>query len=191
MNAKETGRKIFELRKSLKYTQEEFGNSLGVNYRTVSKWERGDGLPDIGVLELISKLYGLDMAYLLSEEKVFNKCASAVKRLKVFVCEECDNVVVSLNDADIICHGKHMKKLKFIESEDIEIIRTNNELFVKLNGNMSKDDYVSFVLFILNDTYLLKKLYPEGGSEIVFPYLGKGNIVWYRVTKGAFVKRMI
>ena len=56
---------------------------------------------------------------------------------------------------------------------------------------MSKDDYVSFVLYILNDTYLLKKLYPEGGSEIVFPYLGKGNIVWYRVTKGAFVKRMI
>ena len=44
MNAKETGRKIFELRKSLKYTQEEFGNSLGVNYRTVSKWERGVSL---------------------------------------------------------------------------------------------------------------------------------------------------
>lgn len=112
MNAKETGRKIFELRKSLKYTQEEFGNSLGVNYRTVSKWERGDGLPDIGVLELISKLYGLDMAYLLSEEKVFNKCASAVKRLKVFVCEECDNVVVSLNECRYHLSWKTYEKTK-------------------------------------------------------------------------------
>lgn len=48
-------------------TQLELGNALSYSDKAVSKWERGEGLPDALVLLKISELFGCSVDYLLHE----------------------------------------------------------------------------------------------------------------------------
>lgn len=47
---KAVGRQIAILRNSKKLTQSELGERLNVSFQAVSKWERGETLPDVGIL---------------------------------------------------------------------------------------------------------------------------------------------
>lgn len=62
----EIGQRIAEFRKSRKLTQEQLGGKLGVSAQAVSKWEKGESLPDICLLPDISKELGLSIDALLS-----------------------------------------------------------------------------------------------------------------------------
>ncbi len=44
------GEKIRKLRRDRNLTQEEVAQHLGISFQSVSKWERGDGYPDITLL---------------------------------------------------------------------------------------------------------------------------------------------
>ncbi|MDD6094629.1 MAG: helix-turn-helix transcriptional regulator [Clostridia bacterium] len=59
---------LTELRRSAKLTQLELAERLNYSDKAVSKWESGASLPDVTVLYEISKLYGVSVDYLLSEE---------------------------------------------------------------------------------------------------------------------------
>lgn len=48
-------------------TQAELAAALHYSDKSVSKWERGDGLPDVYILTLIAQLYGVTVGDLLSE----------------------------------------------------------------------------------------------------------------------------
>ena len=50
MNLGKVGKFIAEKRKEKGYTQEKMGEMLGVNGKTISKWERGVNAPDISLL---------------------------------------------------------------------------------------------------------------------------------------------
>lgn len=52
-------------RQSLKMTQEELAVRLGVTSQAVSKWERGQGLPDVAILADICTILGIDANRLL------------------------------------------------------------------------------------------------------------------------------
>ena len=45
------GEVICQYRLSKKMTQDEFASRLGVTPQAVSKWERGNGLPDVSLIE--------------------------------------------------------------------------------------------------------------------------------------------
>lgn len=49
------------LRKSAGLTQAELGEKLTYSDKSVSKWERGDGLPDLVVLMKLADLYGVTL----------------------------------------------------------------------------------------------------------------------------------
>ena len=57
-----------ELRHKNRLTQAEGAASLHYSDKAVSKWERGESLPDIGVLKEIADLYQVTVDYLLSPE---------------------------------------------------------------------------------------------------------------------------
>ena len=50
VTAKEVGKQIQSLRKIKGITQNELGERLGISFQAVSKWERGETLPDTALL---------------------------------------------------------------------------------------------------------------------------------------------
>ena len=49
-------------------TQEQLANKLGVHFQTVSKWERGIVLPDIGTFDSICKQLDVSIETLLGQD---------------------------------------------------------------------------------------------------------------------------
>lgn len=69
MESRKTGNFICSLRKEKGYTQARLAEILNVSNRTVSKWEKGDGYPDVTLLPEIAKALGVTVDELLNGEK--------------------------------------------------------------------------------------------------------------------------
>ena len=69
MNAKNVGKTIATLRKKSGMTQQTLAQKLGVTDKAVSKWESGQGYPDITVFPKLSSLFGVTADYLLFGNK--------------------------------------------------------------------------------------------------------------------------
>ena len=54
------------LRKASGMTQIELAEKLNYSDKAISKWERGESVPDIAVLKQISELYGVTVDYLIT-----------------------------------------------------------------------------------------------------------------------------
>ena len=59
------GEVIRQKRREKDLTQEEVALHLGVSFQSVSKWERGDGYPDITLLPAIANYFGISVDELL------------------------------------------------------------------------------------------------------------------------------
>ena len=59
---------LIDLRKSQGMTQLELAERLNYSDKAVSKWERGESLPDITVIKTIADLFGVTVDYLITEE---------------------------------------------------------------------------------------------------------------------------
>ena len=84
MNNK-TGEIIERYRKEKGYTQGELAKKLGVSNTAISKWEHGYNLPDIGLLEPLSKILGIDMMLLLTTENIEKEEKDKSKKIKSLV----------------------------------------------------------------------------------------------------------
>ncbi|MCL2013861.1 MAG: helix-turn-helix domain-containing protein, partial [Oscillospiraceae bacterium] len=58
------------LRKKKDLTQEEAAEILGVSPQSVSKWERGDTMPDITLLPALANLYKVSVDTLIGMDKI-------------------------------------------------------------------------------------------------------------------------
>ncbi len=56
---------IYYLRTENHMTQYELGEKLNYSDKAISKWERGDGLPDAYVLNKMSEIFGVTVDYML------------------------------------------------------------------------------------------------------------------------------
>jgi len=59
---------IYELRSNMKITQSQLAESLNYSDKAVSKWERGESVPDVSVLKQIADFFGVTVDYLLCDE---------------------------------------------------------------------------------------------------------------------------
>ena len=57
MDSKIVGKKIAALRRAANVTQADLASKLNVSDKTVSKWERGLGYPEITQLPLLGKIW--------------------------------------------------------------------------------------------------------------------------------------
>lgn len=55
------GKKINALRKNKRITQEELADILNVSPQSVSKWETGNSIPDVELLPIIARYFGITM----------------------------------------------------------------------------------------------------------------------------------
>lgn len=66
MDMTKVGSFLAELRKKNNMTQAELGEKLGVTNKTVSRWETGNYMPPVEMLEELSKMYGMTINEILS-----------------------------------------------------------------------------------------------------------------------------
>lgn len=61
--------KLIKLRQAAGMTQAELGEKLNYSDKTISKWERGESMPDVYVLSRIALIYGVTVDWLISQEE--------------------------------------------------------------------------------------------------------------------------
>lgn len=83
------GENLKKLRKSKDLTQESLADFLGMSFQAISKWERGDTLPDITMLPTIASFFGVTVDSLLGTDEI-------AKEAKIK--EYCDNYFRLLNE---------------------------------------------------------------------------------------------
>lgn len=69
MNQQKIGEFLKTLRKEKNITQEQLAETLNVSRRTVSRWETGSNMPDLGILVELSDYYQVDLRELLDGER--------------------------------------------------------------------------------------------------------------------------
>lgn len=62
-------KRLQELRKKAGYSQEQLAEMLGISRQAISKWESGQGKPDIDNLTKLTEIYAVSADYLLSGHK--------------------------------------------------------------------------------------------------------------------------
>lgn len=61
---------LMALRKANKLTQMELAEKLNYSDKAISKWERGDSLPDIILLKELADMYGVSVDYIMTEHSL-------------------------------------------------------------------------------------------------------------------------
>ena len=64
------GKFISEMRKEQNLTQRQLADSLSISDKTISKWERGKGLPEVSLMMPLCDILGISVNELLSGEKI-------------------------------------------------------------------------------------------------------------------------
>lgn len=190
MNQYVTGMVIKELREKNNMTQAELAEKLCISDKAVSKWETGKGYPDISLLESIAKVFKVSVTELMVGDWVNNRNVSAnMLRSKFYVCPVCGNIIHTMGDAVINCHGVLLKPLiaeGTDENHKIFIEKVEDEYYVQIEHDMTKNHYISFVAALSADKIQSVKLYPEGSSEARFKMNGVRKILFYCNRDGLF-----
>jgi DNA-binding XRE family transcriptional regulator/desulfoferrodoxin (superoxide reductase-like protein) len=190
MNQYVTGAVIKNLREKNKMTQMQLAEKLGVTDKTISKWETGKGYPDITLLEPIADAFRISVTELISGNPIHNANVSAnMLRSKFYVCPICGNVIHSMGEGVIGCHGLQLSPLSAEPSDEQHMIfieRSDGEYYVRIDHAMTKEHYISFVAAAGSDEIQMVKLYPEGKSEARFKIHGVKKIFFYCNHDGLF-----
>lgn len=70
MDQKKIGAFIAQLRQERGLTQSALGDKLGVTNKTVSRWENGNYMPDVSLLQPLSDALGVGVNELLAGERI-------------------------------------------------------------------------------------------------------------------------
>jgi len=189
-----TGATIRRLREEKGITQTQLATQIGVSSKAVSKWETAKGLPDITLIEPLSVALGVSVMELMSGDTIVNKnISSNMLRSKFYVCPVCNNIIHTMGDAVISCCGIALPPLEAEDTdEDHEIIieKVEDESFITINHDMTKDHFISFIAHITLDKIQLVKLYPEGNAETRFNLRGRDCLYIYCNKHGLMKKKL-
>ena len=120
MNAQKTGLLIYEMRTRKGLTQKELAEKCNVTDKAVSKWERGEGCPDVTVLPKLAEIFGIEVENLMSGEIPLSQEVSG-KTIKIYNFRQPDR------------YSRAMQRALVILGDDIcKVI--NQEFTALLNG---------------------------------------------------------
>ena len=145
--------------------------------------QEGKGYPDITLLEPIADAFSVSVTELISGNTVTNSNVSSnMMRSHFFVCPVCGNIIHSMGEAVIQCHGVQLQPEEAEPTDEehkIFVERVEDEYYVRIEHEMSKSHYISFLAYVTSDKFQLVKLYPEGNAEFRFNIRGAGYLYLY------------
>ena len=129
--------KLKILRKEYEFTQEELAEKLNVSRQAITKWESGEGIPDIENLKQISLLFNTTIDELVKEDK---DVKTGMKDLYTYI-QELE-----------IEHSKHFD-IKVFEIKELNILQ-NTEEKVKIEILSNKVEHIEkFIKIEFDDLY--------------------------------------
>ena len=190
MDYEKIGALIRRLRTRQGLTQRQLAERLEVSDKAVSKWERGQGCPDVSLLPRLAQTLGVELEGLLAGElSERDQTGGTMKNLNFYVCPTCGNLLTSADEAAVSCCGQKLSPLEAVkapEAERLTVELIENDYFITSSHPMTKEHYVSFVALVTGDTLMLKRLYPEWDLQTRLPRIGHGKLYWYCVQHGLF-----
>ena len=92
MNQKKIGEFLKELRREKNMTQEQLAEKFYVSGRTVSRWETGSNMPDLGILVELADFYDVDIREIIDGERkseIMNlETKDTLKKVAEYTAEE-------------------------------------------------------------------------------------------------------
>ena len=144
INNEKFGQFLSEIRKEKSMTQKELADKLFVSDKTVSKWERGNSLPNVTLLIPIADVFGITVTELLKGEKI-----SGNKSLST---DEVEDLIINSLDLSVrntICQRKKNWIFAFLISIGVVIaeavLMTVSGITIELMGDSI---YISFLMLI-------------------------------------------
>jgi len=176
LDCRKVGTLLFHLRKEKGLTQKQVADRMNLSDKTISKWERGLGCPDVNLLGELSNLFEVNIEKILNGNLEPNTLDSGnFRRLKFYICPTCGNVITNTGNAEISCCGRRLSPLaaKTADSgHQAKVEDTDGEFYVTFQHEMEKGHYISFVAFVTNEKLVLIKLYPEQEASVRLPQIG-------------------
>lgn len=190
MDYSKIGKLLYRLRTENHMTQRQVAEAMNLSDKTISKWERGLGCPDVSLLGELSELFGVNIANLLSGDLEPNQADGGnMKKIKFYVCPDCGNVITGTGEAEISCCGRKLLPVSLNTADDnhqltVEVIE--NDYYITFAHEMSKAHYLSFAAYVSSDRVLLIKMYPEQNPELRFPRMYRGMLYYYCSRHGLY-----
>ena len=183
MDQTKTGALIRSLRIKNELTQKQLAERLNVSDKAVSKWECGNGCPDISMLTELADIFGTDVRTLLTGEADIKESeVGNMKKLRFYVCGSCGNIITATSDAAVTCCGSRLTAIEPRKAEDNEKLKTeiiDGEILITSDHEMTKEHYISFVAYQSENTFMMFKQYPEWAMQARLPLFRSGRLVWY------------
>lgn len=180
MDCSKVGKLILNLRKEKGLTQKQLADAMNISDKTISKWERGLGCPDVSLLHELSKVLNVNVEKILLGDLDPNSTDGGnMKKIKFYVCPNCGNVMTSTSDAEISCCGRKIASLVAKPSDEehhLNVEMIEDDYYITFEHPMRKDHYINFVAYVAYDKILFVKLYPEQSGEVRFPALRGGKL---------------
>jgi len=194
MDQQKTGALIRRLRQEQKLTQRQLAQKLGVGDKAVSKWERGLGCPDVGLLPALAKALNTGAEQLLRGALDANETDGGnMKRIQFYFCPQCGNLLTATAPAQISCCGRPLAPLTAQAPDDAHRLQretVEDELYLTSPHAMAKDHYLAFVALAGFDRVTLVRLYPEQNAELRLPQPRRGRLYWYCTQHGLFTEQL-
>ncbi len=183
MDQIKTGALIRTLRTKRELTQKQLAEKLNISDKAVSKWECGNGSPDISILTELADIFGTDVRTLLSGEINCNESeVGNMKKIRFYVCGECGNLITATSETSVTCCGNKLAPLeprKAGEHEKLKIENTGGELYITTDHEMTKEHFISFAAYQNDNTLMIFKQYSEWTMQARLPLFRSGRLVWY------------
>lgn len=167
-----TGAVIRRLREGKQLTQEALAERIHVTAKAVSKWETGQGFPDISLLEPLAKALDISVLELLSGADVRNRNRAAnMRRSRFYVCPLCGNVILAVGEAVVSCCGLTLPPCEPEPADAEHPIRVEiveDEYYVTVAHPMEREHCITFLAAVSDRGVQLVRRYPEEAAEARF-----------------------
>ncbi len=183
MDPIKTGALIREFRMRAGLTQKALAERLHISDKAVSKWECGNGSPDLALLPELAAVFGTDMQTLCSGSIEKNeKEKGNMKHMKFYVCAECGNIVTAASETAVNCCGRRLDALtpkKAAPEEKLRAEEIDGEWYITAAHPMTKAHHITFAAYIGDSTAMIFRQYPEWDFQVRMPLVRSGRLVWY------------
>ena len=169
MDAKKIGKFIYQIRTEKRMTQKELAEQINVTDKAVSKWENGEGCPDVSLLPVLSKVLNVEILDLLEGNLPLENTSKKIYFYDFGAKDVLSKNQMSLiwNFGDLLCNSL---------SDDFSSIINENVSFNKscLDNIKIEDFYKSIETKDEYETFFYNFDFEHNGFCIQFDYnLGK------------------